>query len=64
MFCGIIKVVRNEVLHMSMTRKGTNKDLGFIIGTMEEYVPKEKMYIQVSDDISRPETFERSMILY
>ena len=38
MFCGIIKVVRNEVLSMSMTRRGTDKDLGFIIGTMEEFV--------------------------
>ena len=38
MFCGIIKVVRNEVSHMSMTRRGTNKDLGFIIGTMDEFV--------------------------
>ena len=23
---------------MSMTRRGTNKDLGFIIGTMDEFV--------------------------
>ena len=28
---------------MSMTRRGTNKDLGFIIGTMEEFVPEDHL---------------------
>lgn len=36
-------MVRNEVRDMAMTRRGTNKDLGFIIGMMEEYVPEDHL---------------------
>ena len=49
MFCGIIEVVRNEVLSMSMTRRGTNKDFGFIIGTMEEFVPEDHLVRKMED---------------
>ncbi len=52
MFCGIIEVVRNEVLSMSMTRRGTNKDFGFIIGTMEEYVPKDHLVRKMEEALN------------
>ena len=52
MFCGIIKVVRNEVLSMSMTRRGTNKDFGFIIGTMEEFVPEDHLVRKMEEALN------------
>ena len=52
MFCGIIEVVRNEVLSMSMTRRGTNKDFGFIIGTMEEFVPEDHLVRKMEEALN------------
>ena len=52
MFCGIIEVVRNEVLSMSMTRRGTNKDFGFIIGTMEEFVPENHLVRKMEEALN------------
>lgn len=52
MFCGIIMVVGNEVMNMSMTRRGTNKDLGFIIGTMEEFVPEDHLVRKLEEALN------------
>ena len=52
MFCGIIKVVGNEVNDMAMTRRGTNKDFGFIIGTMEEFVPQDHLVRKMEEALN------------
>ncbi len=43
MFCGIIKVVGNEVNDMAMTIRNNKKDFGFILGTIEDFVPEDHL---------------------
>ena len=43
MFYGIIKVVRNEVKDMAMTIRNNKKDFGFILGTIEDFVPEDHL---------------------
>lgn len=38
---GIIQMVRNEDLDMAMTVRNNRKDFGFILGSIEDYVPEE-----------------------